>query len=33
LGFGRRCARPFTYNEVLRMLKTNDGKGEWFKVK
>ena len=31
--FGRRGARPFTYDEVLRMLKTNDGKGEWFKVR
>ena len=31
--FGRRGARPFTYNEVLRLLKTNDGKGEWFRVK
>jgi hypothetical protein len=30
--FGRRGARPFTYDEILRMLKTDDGKGEWFKV-
>jgi hypothetical protein len=31
--FGRRGARPFTYDEILRMLRTNDGKGEWFRVK
>jgi len=31
--FGRRGARPFTYDEMLRMLKTNDGRGEWFQVK
>ena len=31
--FGRRGARPFTYDEILRMLKTNDGKGDWFRVK
>jgi hypothetical protein len=30
--FGRRGARPFTYDEILRMLRTNDGKGEWFRV-
>ena len=30
--FGRRGARPFTYDEMLRMLRTNDGKGEWFRV-
>jgi len=31
--FGRRGARPFTLDEMLRMLRTNDGKGEWFRVK
>ena len=31
--FGRRGARPFTYDEMIRMLKTNDGQGEWFTVK
>src|SRR5215212_4168840 len=30
--FGRRGARPFTYDEMLRMLRTNDGKGDWFRV-
>jgi hypothetical protein len=30
--FGRRGARPFNYEEIIRMLKTNDGKGEWFSV-
>ena len=30
--FGRRGARPFTYIEMLRMLRTNDGRGEWFRV-
>jgi hypothetical protein len=30
--FGRRGARPFVYDEILRMLKTNDGKGDWFRV-
>ena len=30
--FGRRGARPFNYDEILRMLRTNDGKGEWFRV-
>jgi hypothetical protein len=30
--FGRRGARPFTYNEILRMLRTNDGRGDWFRV-
>ena len=30
--FGRRGARPFTYDEILRMLRTNDGKGDWFRV-
>ena len=31
--FGRRGARPFTYDEMLRMLRTNDGRGDWFRVK
>ena len=30
--FGRRGARPFSYEESLRMLRTNDGKGEFFRV-
>jgi hypothetical protein len=30
--FGRRGARPFTYEEMLRLLRTNDGQGEWFRV-
>lgn len=30
--FGRRGARPFTYEEIIRMLKTNDGTGNWFAV-
>ena len=30
--FGRRGARPFTFDELLRMLRTNDGKGDWLKV-
>lgn len=30
--FGRRGARPFTLAEMMRMLKTNDGSGEWFRV-
>jgi hypothetical protein len=30
--FGRRGARPFNYEEIIRMLKTNDGLGEWFRV-
>src|SRR5258705_513544 len=30
--FGRRGAEPFNYEEILRMLRTNDGKGEWFRV-
>ncbi|HKY41559.1 MAG TPA: hypothetical protein VJM50_00585 [Pyrinomonadaceae bacterium] len=30
--FGRRGARPFNYEEMLRMLRTNDGKGDWFRV-
>ena len=31
--FGRRGARPFKLDEMLRMLRTNDGKGDWFRVK
>ena len=30
--FGRRGARPFNYDEIIRMLKTNDGIGDWFRV-
>jgi hypothetical protein len=30
--FGRRGARPFNYDEILRMLRTNDGLGDWFQV-
>jgi hypothetical protein len=30
--FGRRGARPFRFEEILRMLRTNDGKGDWFRV-
>jgi len=30
--FGRRGARPFTYEEMLRMFRMNDGKGDWFRV-
>jgi hypothetical protein len=30
--FGRRGARPFTFDEMIRMLRTHDGKGEWFRV-
>jgi hypothetical protein len=30
--FGRRGARPFNFDEIIRMLRTNDGKGDWFKV-
>jgi len=30
--FGRRGARPFTYEEMIRLLRTNDGQGEWFRV-
>jgi hypothetical protein len=30
--FGRRGARPFNFDEIMRMLRTNDGKGDWFKV-
>jgi hypothetical protein len=31
--FGRRGARPFNLVEIMRMLKTNDGNGDWLKVK
>ena len=30
--FGRRGARPFNYDEIIRMLKTYDGQGDWFRV-
>jgi hypothetical protein len=30
--FGRRGARPFTFEEMLRLLRTNDGRGDWFSV-
>ena len=30
--FGRRGARPFTLNEIQRMLRTNDGRGDYFTV-
>ena len=30
--FGRRGARPFTFEEMQRMLRTNGGKGEYFSV-
>ena len=30
--FGRRGARPFTFDEVQRMLRTNEGKGDYFTV-
>lgn len=30
--FGRRGARPFAYEEVMRMLRTNSGTGEFFTV-
>ena len=30
--FGRRGARPFTFDELVRMLRTNDGRGDWFRV-
>src|SRR5882724_3667106 len=30
--FGRRGARPFNFDEVRRMLRTNDGSGDWFTV-
>ncbi|HET6890125.1 MAG TPA: hypothetical protein VFH31_03405 [Pyrinomonadaceae bacterium] len=30
--FGRRGARPFQFDELMRVLRTNDGTGEWFRV-
>jgi hypothetical protein len=30
--FGRRGARPFNFDEIMRMLRTDDGKGDWLKV-
>ncbi|MBC7898984.1 MAG: hypothetical protein H7070_02935, partial [Saprospiraceae bacterium] len=30
--FGRRGARPFRFDEMMRMLRTNDGTGEFFQV-
>ena len=30
--FGRRGARPFGFDDVMRLLKTNDGSGEFFSV-
>jgi hypothetical protein len=30
--FGRRGARPFNLDEMMRMLRTNDGRGDWFTV-
>ena len=30
--FGRRGARPFTYEEMMRLLRTNNGRGDWFSV-
>jgi hypothetical protein len=30
--FGRRGARPFTFEETQRMLRTNDGRGDYFSV-
>lgn len=30
--FGRRGARPFRFDEMMRMLRTNDGTGDFFKV-
>ena len=30
--FGRRGARPFNFDEMLRMLRVNDGAGDWFRV-
>jgi hypothetical protein len=30
--FGRRGARPFTFAELMRMLRADDGKGDWFRV-
>ena len=30
--FGRRGARPFAYEDVMRMLRTNNGTGDFFQV-
>jgi hypothetical protein len=30
--FGRRGARPFRYDEMMRLMRTQDGTGEFFKV-
>jgi hypothetical protein len=30
--FGRRGARPFNFEEMMRMLRTDDGHGEFFRV-
>jgi hypothetical protein len=30
--FGRRGARPFRFDETMRMLRTNDGTGDFFQV-
>jgi hypothetical protein len=30
--FGRRGARPFRLDEIMRMLRTNDGRGDWLRV-
>jgi hypothetical protein len=30
--FGRRGARPFHFDEMMRMLRTNDGTGDFFQV-
>ncbi|HUS11914.1 MAG TPA: hypothetical protein VMZ30_15720, partial [Pyrinomonadaceae bacterium] len=30
--FGRRGARPFNLDEMMRMVRTNDGRGDWFTV-
>jgi hypothetical protein len=30
--FGRRGARPFNFDEIMRLLRTNDGKDDWFTV-
>jgi hypothetical protein len=30
--FGRRGARPFNFNEMMNLLRTNDGKGDFFRV-
>jgi hypothetical protein len=30
--FGRRGARPFRFDEVMRMLRTYDGTGDFFTV-